>query len=112
MNAVGSLLLLIAVAIIAAMGGFVASAVVLRKRRRARGYFILGVVTGWTTAVIAHRDLRAFAAVLARSAALPLTSRRKTHAYDAAPGHFASARANITGLVVSAAHFRGSQFRG
>lgn len=87
MNAVGSLLLLVAVASVAAMGGFVASAVVLRKKRRARGYFVLGVVTGWAAAVISRRDLRTLGAFSARAAVRPF--------------------ANIAGLLVNAAQFRG-----
>jgi hypothetical protein len=60
MHAVGSLhlLLLVGIAGAGALCGFVASVVVLRNKRRARGYFILGVLTGWLAAVMAHRRHR------------------------------------------------------
>ena len=56
MSAVGPLqvLLLIAIAGVGAICGFVASVVILRNRRRARGYFILGVLTGWLAAAMSH----------------------------------------------------------
>ena len=85
MIVVGSLLVLIAVASIAATSGFVASAIVLRKKRRARRYFALGVAAGWTAAVISRRDPRAF---------ISLASRRKLHGYTSVSGHLASARMN------------------
>lgn len=60
MYAVGplQLLLLVAIAGAGATGGFVASVVILRKRRRARAYFILGVLTGWLTAAMTHGRYR------------------------------------------------------
>jgi hypothetical protein len=60
MSAAGplQLLLLIAVAGTGAMCGFVASAWMLRKKKRARGYFILGVLTGLTTAAITRGSYR------------------------------------------------------
>jgi hypothetical protein len=61
MYAVGplQLLLLVAIAGAGAMCGFVASVVILRNRRRARAYFILGVLTGWLAATTRgrHRKL-------------------------------------------------------
>jgi len=48
------LLLLVAIAGAGAMCGFVASVVVLRNKRRARGCFILGVLTGWLAAAMTH----------------------------------------------------------
>ena len=39
--------LLLAVAIIAAIGGFITSAVTRRNKRRARGFFLLGFLCGW-----------------------------------------------------------------
>jgi len=65
MSAAGplQLLLLVAIAGTGAMCGFLASAWILRKRRRARGYFILGVLTGLTAAAVTrgrYRKLCAF----------------------------------------------------
>jgi hypothetical protein len=57
------LLLLAAIAGTGAMCGFLASAWILRKRRRARGYFVLGVLAGLTAAAITrgkYRKLGAF----------------------------------------------------
>ena len=47
--------LLLAVAVIAAMCGFVASAVARRNRRRARGFFLLGFFCGLMTGAIVGR---------------------------------------------------------
>ena len=60
MYAVGplQLLLLVAIAGAGAIAGFVASVVILRKRRRARAYFMLGVLTGWLAAAMAHGRYR------------------------------------------------------
>jgi hypothetical protein len=71
------LILLVAVAGIAAVCGFIASAVILRKKRHARRYFILGVVTGLTAAAITrgrYRNLSALAA-LARGFGRPQRTR-------------------------------------
>jgi hypothetical protein len=46
--------LLLAVAIVASIGGFIASAAARRKRRRARGWFVIGFVCG----VVAGAKLR------------------------------------------------------
>jgi hypothetical protein len=68
MIAAGALQLIL-VAVIAgagAMCGFIASAVMLRKKRRARGYFVLGVLTGMMAATITrgrYRKLSAFGVV-------------------------------------------------
>lgn len=51
--------LLLAVAIIGAISGFIASAAVLRKRRRARRYFVLGLLCGLTTGAMLRRRRRA-----------------------------------------------------
>ena len=60
MSAAGPLQLILVVAIAGAgaMCGFIASAVILRNKRRARGYFILGVLTGMTAATIARGRYR------------------------------------------------------
>ena len=62
--------LLVAVAIIAAMCGFIASAVARRNKRRARGFFLLGFVCGLMAGAILRgrrRGLNALGA-LARCA--------------------------------------------
>jgi uncharacterized membrane protein YeaQ/YmgE (transglycosylase-associated protein family) len=59
--------LLVAVAVVAAMGGYVASAVVRRNKRRARGFFLLGFVCGWMAGPIlrgTRRGLNALATVV------------------------------------------------
>jgi hypothetical protein len=58
MSAAGQLILLVAIAGTGAMCGFIASAVILRNKRRARGYFILGVLTGMTAAAITRGRYR------------------------------------------------------
>jgi Mn2+/Fe2+ NRAMP family transporter len=68
MNAAAALqlILLVAIAGAGAICGFIASAVILRKKRRARGYFVLGVVTGMMAATITrgrYRRLSAFGVV-------------------------------------------------
>ena len=66
MYAVGPLCLLVAIAGTGAIGGFVASVVILRNKRRARAYFILGVLTGWLAAAMPHgrhRKLSLFSAL-------------------------------------------------
>ena len=65
MSAAGplQLLLLTAIAGTAAMCGFLASAWILRKKRRARGYFILGVLTGLTAATVTRGRYRKLGAV-------------------------------------------------
>jgi|SRR5271157_1814813 len=58
--------LLLAVAIIAAICGFIASAVARRNRRRARGFFLLGFFCGLMTGAILRgrrRGLNALGAV-------------------------------------------------
>ena len=69
--------MLVAVAIIAATCGFIASAVVRRNKRRARVLFALGFFCGFTTSKIVrgrHRRLNALRAVARRLD----VSRRKT----------------------------------
>jgi hypothetical protein len=65
MSAAGplQLLLLAAIAGTGALCGFLASVWILRSKRRARGYFILGVLTGLTAAAMTrgkYRKLGAF----------------------------------------------------
>jgi uncharacterized membrane protein YeaQ/YmgE (transglycosylase-associated protein family) len=58
--------LLLAVAIVAAICGFIASAVARRNKRRARGFFLLGFFCGWMAGAILRgrrRGLNALAAV-------------------------------------------------
>ncbi|WP_445169417.1 hypothetical protein ACTXG7_08905 [Mycolicibacterium sp. Dal123E01] len=56
MDAVGALsFLLIAVAALAALGGYIAGAVRQRNKRRAGRYFALGVVTGFVGAAVMRR---------------------------------------------------------
>lgn len=58
--------LLLAVALVAATCGFIASTVVQRKKRRARGFFLLGLFCGLTAGVILRgrrRGLNTLAAV-------------------------------------------------
>ena len=56
MDAVGALsFLLIAVAALAALGGYTVGAVRQRNKGRVRGYFALGVVTGYVGAAVARR---------------------------------------------------------
>ena len=67
MSAAGSLPLILLVAFgTGAVCGFIASAVILRNKRRARGYFILGVLTGFLASALTHgryRKLSAFGAL-------------------------------------------------
>ncbi len=65
MTAVGSLqlILLVAIAGTAAMCGFLAAAVILRKKRRARGYFVLGVLIGLSAAAITRGRYRKLSAL-------------------------------------------------
>ena len=57
MDAVGALsFALIAVAALAALGGYIAGVVRQRNKRRVRGYFLLGVMAGFMGAsVVRHR---------------------------------------------------------
>jgi uncharacterized membrane protein YjdF len=52
------IVLLLAVAFISATGGFVASAIARRNKRRARGFFLLGFVCGFIARPILRRRLR------------------------------------------------------
>ena len=67
MSAAGPLPLILLVAFgTGAVCGFIASAVILRCKRRARGYFILGVLTGFLASALTHgryRKLSAFGAL-------------------------------------------------
>ena len=51
--------LLLAVAVIAATSGFIASAVARRNKRRARGFFLLGFACGFIASPILRRRRRA-----------------------------------------------------
>ena len=67
--------LLLAVATMAAIGGFVASAVARKNRRRARGPFILGFFCGLMAGAILRgrrRGLNALAALAGRADVRPL----------------------------------------
>jgi hypothetical protein len=71
MSAAGplQLLLLAAIAGTGALCGFLAAAVILRKKRRARGYFALGVLAGLTAAAVTrgrYRKLTTFRALTRR----------------------------------------------
>ncbi|MBB3605950.1 hypothetical protein FHT40_005639 [Mycolicibacterium sp. BK556] len=71
MDAVGAVsYVLIGVAALAALGGYIAGVVRQRNKRRVRGYFALGVVTGFMAAVITRRRLDRLVPV-ARRLALP-----------------------------------------
>jgi hypothetical protein len=65
MSAAGpvQLILLAAFAGTGALCGFIAAAVMLTNKRRARGYFILGVLTGLTAAALTHGRYRKLSAV-------------------------------------------------
>ena len=64
MSAAGplQLILLVAFSGTGAMCGFIASAVILRNKRHARGYFALGVLTGLMAATIGRRRYRKLSA--------------------------------------------------
>ena len=69
MSAAGplQLILLVAFSGTGAMCGFIASAVILRNKRHARGYFALGVLTGLMAAALTHgrySKLSAFGALV------------------------------------------------
>ena len=58
MDAVGSLcVLLISIAALAALGGYIAGILRERNKRRVGRYFVLGVVTGFVAAVVSRRRL-------------------------------------------------------
>jgi hypothetical protein len=58
MDAVGALsFLLIAIAGVAALGGYIAGVVRQRDKRRSRGYFMLGLVAGLVAATVTRRRL-------------------------------------------------------
>jgi hypothetical protein len=59
------MMMLVATAVVAAVCGFIASAAILRNKRRARGYFILGVVTGLTAAAVTRGRYRRLSALRA-----------------------------------------------
>jgi hypothetical protein len=58
MDAVGALsFLLIAIAGVAALGGYITGVVRQRDKRRSRGYFMLGLVAGLVAATVTRRRL-------------------------------------------------------
>ena len=58
MDAVGALsFLLIVIAALAALGGYIAGAVRQRNKRQAGRYFALGIVTGFVGAAVMRRSL-------------------------------------------------------
>ena len=104
-SAAGSLqlVLLVAFAGTGAISGFIASAVILRNKRRARGYFILGVLTGLTAAALTqgrHRKLSALAA-LVRGFGRPERTRRLVRQAGLGPS-FAWRRLRSHGQVIRA----------
>jgi hypothetical protein len=87
--------LLLAVAIIAATCGFIASAVVRRNKRRARGFFLLGFFCGLMAGAILHgrrRGLNALGAVARCADVRPLRAgiRRGTGRFAARALTFAA----------------------
>jgi hypothetical protein len=79
MQAVGPtqlILLLVAVAIIAAVCGFLGSLVMQRKKRRARGYFLVGFLCGATATSIRRMRRRGVRRFAARALTLALPAGR------------------------------------
>jgi uncharacterized membrane protein YeaQ/YmgE (transglycosylase-associated protein family) len=77
--------LFVAVAVVAAICGYVASAVVRRNKRRARGFFFVGFVCGWMAGPIlrgrrrgvnALATLVRYGVVRSRSAGIPRSTGR------------------------------------
>lgn len=69
MPAFGLVLMLLAVALTAGTSGFVASVVVSRRRRRARGFFALGFVCGMAAGAVPQvrrRSMRAIGSITRR----------------------------------------------
>jgi uncharacterized membrane protein YeaQ/YmgE (transglycosylase-associated protein family) len=91
--------LLLAVAIIAAIGGFIASAVTRRNKRRARGFFLLGFFCGWMAGSILRGRRRGLNALGALARCVDVCPPRARIRHDT--GRFA-ARA----LTVAASHVR------
>ena len=92
--------LLLAVAIIAATCGFIASAVVRRNKRRARGFFLLGFFCGLMAGAILRgrrRGLNALAAVARRADGRPLRAgiRRGTGRFAARALTFAASHVRL-----------------
>jgi hypothetical protein len=89
MQAVGPtqlILLLVAVAAIAAAAGFLGSVVMQRKKRRARGYFVLGFLCGVTATAILRvrrRSLHALGAVGRRVGVRPAETRGGAYRFAA-----------------------------
>jgi uncharacterized membrane protein YeaQ/YmgE (transglycosylase-associated protein family) len=79
--------LLLAVAIIAATCGFIASAVARRNKRRARGFFVLGFFCGLIAGPILRRRRRGLTALgaVARCTGVSLPNAGKRYGTD----HFA-----------------------
>jgi hypothetical protein len=59
------LMIFFAIAGISAICGSIASAVILRRKKRVRGYFLLGVLTGLTAAAITRGRYRQLSALTA-----------------------------------------------
>ena len=92
--------LLLAVALIAATCGFIASAVVRRNKRRARGFFLLGFFCGLLAGAILHgrrRGLNALGAVARCADVRPLRAgiRRGTGSFAARALTFAASHVRL-----------------
>ena len=92
--------LLLAVATMAAMGGYVASAVARRNRRRARGPFLLGFFCGLTASAMLRgrrHALNALGALAGRTDVRPLGAgiRRDTVRFAARALTFAASHVRL-----------------
>ena len=80
--------LLLAVAFIAAMCGFIASAVARRNKRRTRGFFLLGFVCGLMAGAVLRRRRRGLNALGAVARRADIRSLRAV--IRSGTGHFAA----------------------
>jgi hypothetical protein len=98
LGAMGLIALLLAVAIIAAICGFIASAV-RRKKRRARVFFVAGFVCGVMTGAMLrgrHRGLNALGAVAGRVVTIAPWTIRLRHLTAAGTDLFRDAKSSST----------------
>jgi uncharacterized membrane protein YeaQ/YmgE (transglycosylase-associated protein family) len=91
--------LLLAVAFIAAICGFIAPAVARRNKRRARGFFLLGFFCGWMAAVILRGRRRGLNALGAVARCADVRPRR-------AGIHSGTGRFAVHALTLAASHVR------